>query len=67
MDHIGIDVHRKESQICILGAEGEIIERPSAPRPSGSPRPGRPPSGPHFHRGLDGERMGRAVLGRVGP
>jgi transposase len=27
MDHIGIDVHKKESQICILGAEGEIIER----------------------------------------
>jgi transposase len=27
MDHIGIDVHKKESQICILGAEDELIER----------------------------------------
>ena len=27
MDHIGIDVHKKESQICILGAEGELIEQ----------------------------------------
>jgi transposase len=27
MDHIGIDVHKKESQICILGAEDAIIER----------------------------------------
>ena len=27
MDHIGIDLHKKESQICILGAEGELIEQ----------------------------------------
>ena len=27
MDHIGIDVHKKESQICILGAEGELSEQ----------------------------------------
>jgi hypothetical protein len=27
MDHIGIDVHRKDSQICILGAEGERSEQ----------------------------------------
>src|SRR6516225_4236943 len=27
MDHIGIDVHKKESQICILKEEGEVIER----------------------------------------
>ena len=26
MDHIGIDVHKKESQLCILGAEGELSE-----------------------------------------
>ena len=38
MDHIGIDVHKKESQICILSEEGELIEQPrSAPSPSGSP------------------------------
>jgi transposase len=27
MDHIGIDVHKKESQICILGEGGELIEQ----------------------------------------
>lgn len=27
MEHIGIDVHKKESQICILADGGEVIER----------------------------------------
>ena len=27
MEHIGIDVHKRESQICILTTEGEISER----------------------------------------
>jgi transposase len=27
MDHIGIDVHKTESQLCILGAGDELIER----------------------------------------
>jgi hypothetical protein len=27
MNHIGIDVHKKESQICILGAGGELSEQ----------------------------------------
>lgn len=27
MDHIGIDVHKNESQLCILTAAGEVIER----------------------------------------
>ena len=27
MDHIGIDVHKKESQIYILAEGGEVIER----------------------------------------
>jgi transposase len=27
VDHIGIDVHKEESQMCMVGAEGEIIER----------------------------------------
>jgi transposase len=26
MDHIGIDVHKRESQICILAESGELIE-----------------------------------------
>ncbi len=27
MDHIGIDVHKRKSQICILAEDGELIER----------------------------------------
>jgi transposase len=27
MDHIGIDVHKKESQICILAKGGELLEQ----------------------------------------
>jgi len=27
VEHIGIDVHKKESQLCILTEEGEVIER----------------------------------------
>ncbi len=27
MDYVGIDVHKTESQICILTDEGELIER----------------------------------------
>jgi len=27
MDHIGIDVHKKESQICILAEGGEVLEQ----------------------------------------
>ncbi|HSE94845.1 MAG TPA: hypothetical protein VLD61_03085, partial [Methylomirabilota bacterium] len=26
MDHIGIDVHEKESQICVLGEDGQLSE-----------------------------------------
>ncbi len=27
MEHIGIDVHKNQSQICILTSEGELIEK----------------------------------------
>jgi len=27
MDHVGIDVHKRDSQICILAEGGEVIER----------------------------------------
>jgi transposase len=27
MDHLGIDVHKRESQICILAEGGELIEQ----------------------------------------
>ena len=27
MDHIGIDLHKQHSQVCILTSEGELTER----------------------------------------
>ena len=27
MDTIGLDLHKRESQLCILTAEGEVFER----------------------------------------
>jgi len=27
MEHLGIDVHKVESQICILTESGEVVER----------------------------------------
>ena len=27
MDMIGIDLHKRESQVCIITAEGELVER----------------------------------------
>lgn len=57
MDHIGIDVHKKESRICILADGGELIER----------RIRTEPARPHRDRGLDGQRVGGAVSGRPGP
>ncbi len=28
MEHIGIDVHKKKSQICVLAEEGELAGAP---------------------------------------
>ena len=38
MDHIGIDVPKRESQICLLAEGGDLIEHASAPSPSASRR-----------------------------
>ena len=27
MEHVGIDVHKNQSQICIITSEGEMIEK----------------------------------------
>ena len=27
MDHVGVDVHKRESQVCILEEDGSIIEK----------------------------------------
>jgi hypothetical protein len=37
MDHIGIDVHKNESQLCILGERGELREQRIRTTPKGSP------------------------------
>ena len=36
MDHIGIDVHKRESQIYIVAEGGELIEQRSERNPSAS-------------------------------
>jgi hypothetical protein len=46
MDHIGIDVHKKDSQICILGAEGARASSVSARPPIGSPTSSATAPGP---------------------
>ena len=60
MDHIGIDMHKRKSQIYTLAEGGEVVEqrirteafcrraRAAAPRPS-------------CDRGLDQQRMAKAV------
>ena len=37
MDHIGIDVHKRDSQIWILAESGELIERRIRTEPERSP------------------------------
>ena len=37
MEHLGIDVHKVESQICILTESGEVVERRIQRSGSGSP------------------------------
>jgi len=47
MDHIGIDVHKRDSQIYILAEGGRSSSSGSAPSPSASP----PCSGPDLPPG----------------
>src|SRR5262245_8037051 len=49
MDHIGIDLHKKDSQICILAEGGELIER-------------RVRTDPHRFAELLGERAPACIL-----
>ena len=46
MEHIGIDIHKRESQICILTPEGEILEQriPSTRERFATVFGGRPPA-----------------------
>ena len=38
MEYVGIDLHKKESQICLLTETGEVMERRIRTEPSGSLR-----------------------------
>ena len=46
MEHIGINIHKRESQICILTPEGEILEQriPSTRERFATVFGGRPPA-----------------------
>jgi hypothetical protein len=46
MDHIGIDVHKRESQIYILAEEGEIIGQGPARTTAGQTAAGCPRRAP---------------------
>jgi hypothetical protein len=39
MEHLGIDVHKVESQICILTESGEVVERLPSTRRTSRPLP----------------------------
>ena len=58
MDHIGIDVHKIQSQVCILNERGERIEFPAELLPRLVQNAERATRGVHvaskvpFHRGL---------------
>jgi hypothetical protein len=52
MDHVGIDVHKGASQICMATEGGELIERRRVALGRGAGRSG---AGADFDRGVDGE------------
>jgi transposase len=47
MEYVGIDLHKKESQICLLTETGEVIERRIRTEP------------PRFAEALGGRRRAR--------
>ncbi len=58
MDHIGLDLHKRESQICLLAEGGELIERRIPYRTPAFRRGTRRASaGPGPAGILDGERI----------
>ena len=52
MEYVGIDLHKKESQICLLTETGEVIERGAIAVRGG---PAWPVASPDPRRGLDGK------------
>ena len=68
MEYIGIDVHQRESQVCIVDEDGHVlVERRVRTREGavrGAPRGAGPRAG--GAGGVDRERMGRAALEVLG-
>lgn len=68
MEHVGMDVHERESQIRILTEGGDLIERrirTQGPRLVEVPG-ARVRARILIEAGTDGERMGRATSGAIG-
>ena len=63
MEHIGIDVHKRESQICILTPEGEILEQriPSTRERFATVFGGRPPARVLLEATTESEWVAQAV------
>ena len=67
MDHIGIDLHKKDSQMCILVEGVELLERRIRTDPRRFAEMLGARARAHPPRGLDGERVGRPVFGGARP
>lgn len=66
MDTIGLDLHKRESQLCIIGSQGEITEKrivTTRERFTAVLLGGSLPDSP---RGIDGERVGSQTSGIAG-
>jgi transposase len=63
MDHIGIDVHKRESQICLLAEGGELIERRILTEPARftAVLGGRPPARIVIEASTDSEWVARCL------
>ena len=65
MDHIGMDVHKKESQICILAEGGELLEQRIRTEPErfAAVRGPRPPARIVLEASTDSEWVARCLEG----
>jgi transposase len=63
MDHVGIDVHKRESQICLVAEGGELIERRILTEPArfAAVLGGRPPARIVIEASTDSEWVARCL------
>ena len=67
MDTIGLDLHKRESQLCIGHDDGTVEERRIVTsRERFTAVLGRASAGAHSARGEHGERVGGAASGAAG-